>query len=296
MNYLFFFFYPGEPLLPKRPHVFVPSSASSAVFGSTQELASGAELNTFFEEYQRRCVEGDVDEGRLEFEKTLKLQSLLVLRRICCAANKVPYICSLSDVAIDLWKPSPIQDEQLFIDLCCVIFEELGDQTFSQQLLLPILFETFVNIVSFFHKSYLDLADGDRFPHSYLKFFTMSTKFMCRFPNFFRDAEEMCDFQLPSLQNGHAIEEVWDVECCSSFVELVSYLLVVVKTISPMLPSQLSHTLKCYYSHFIRLWFPTRTTSVLHAAVRDPFNNETVKLMLELGAVSLSSKWFSKFK
>jgi hypothetical protein len=196
----------------------------------------------------------------------------------------VPYIGSLLDVAIDLWKPSPIQDDLLFIDLCCVIFEEfMGDQTFSQQL-LPILFETFVNIVSFFHKSCLDLADGDHFPDSYLKFFTMSTKFMCYFPKFFRDAEEMCDFQLPSLQNGHAIEEVCDVECCSSFAELVMYLLVVVKTISPMLPSQLSHTLKCYYSEFIRLWFPTRTTSVLHAAVRDPFNNETVKLMLELGA------------
>jgi hypothetical protein len=124
----FFFFYPGEPLLPKTPHVFVPSSASSKVFGSIQELASGAELNTFLEECQRRCVEGDVDEWRLEFENSLKLQSLLVLRRICCAANKVPYIGSLLDVAIDLWKPSPIQDDLLFIDLCCVIFEEfMGD-------------------------------------------------------------------------------------------------------------------------------------------------------------------------
>jgi hypothetical protein len=44
----FFFFYPGEPLLPKTPHVFVPSSASSKVFGSIQELASGAELLILF--------------------------------------------------------------------------------------------------------------------------------------------------------------------------------------------------------------------------------------------------------
>ncbi|EFX76618.1 hypothetical protein DAPPUDRAFT_106867 [Daphnia pulex] len=56
------------------------------------------------------------------------------------------------------------------------------------------------------------------------------------------------------------------------------------KTISPMLPIQHSHTLKSFYSEFIRLWFPTRTTSVLHAAVQDPFKVETVKLILERGA------------
>jgi hypothetical protein len=88
----------------------------------------------------------------LQFENTLKLQSLLVIRRICSVANKVAYIGSLLGVALDLWKPTPIQDNQQFIDLCWVIVEEImGQQTFSE-VLLEILTETFVNIASFFYK------------------------------------------------------------------------------------------------------------------------------------------------
>jgi hypothetical protein len=74
----------------------------------------------------------------------LKLQSLLVIRRICSAANKVAYIGSFLDVALDLWKPTPIQDNQQFIDLCWIIVEEgMGQQTFSE-VLLEILTETHV--------------------------------------------------------------------------------------------------------------------------------------------------------
>ncbi|EFX76617.1 hypothetical protein DAPPUDRAFT_248788 [Daphnia pulex] len=82
----------------------------------------------------------------------------------------------------------------------------------------------------------------------------------------------------------HGNEEQWDVEYSSNFAELVMHFIIVFKTISPMLLIQHSNTLKSFYSEFIRLWFPTRTTSVLHAAVQDPFNVETVKLILERGA------------
>jgi hypothetical protein len=112
------FFLPGEPLLPKTPHVYVQSSASGKVFGSMQELTSVAELTAFFEEYKRRCIDGDIDNSRLRFENTMKMQLLLVTRRICSASNRVVYIWSLFDVAVDLWKPTPIQDNQQFIDLC----------------------------------------------------------------------------------------------------------------------------------------------------------------------------------
>ncbi|EFX84647.1 hypothetical protein DAPPUDRAFT_238807 [Daphnia pulex] len=203
----------GEPLLPKTPHVYVQSSASNKVFGSMQELASGAEFTTFFDEYQRRCVDGDVDDLRMHFENTLKLQSLLVTRRICSAANRVVYIGSVFDVAEDLWKPSPIQDNQQFIDLCWVIVEEvMGQHTFSEELLL-ILTATFVSIASFFYRTSFELELND-----------------------------------------HGNEEQWDVECCSNFAELVMHFLVVLKTISPMLPIQNSHTLKSFYSEFIRSW------------------------------------------
>jgi hypothetical protein len=159
----------------------------------------------------------------LQFENTLKLQSLLVIRRICSAANKVAYIGSLLDVALDLWKPTPIQDNQQFIDLCWVIVEEvMGQQTFSE-VLLEILTETFVNIASFFYKSCFDLADGEHFQDAYLYFFAMSTEVMRFFPKFFPNAETMCDFKFPSLQNDHDNEELWDVERCSNFAELVMY-------------------------------------------------------------------------
>jgi uncharacterized protein (DUF488 family) len=82
------FFFSSEPLLPKTPHIYVPSSASGTVFGSMQELTSVAELEVFIEEYQRRCVDGEINYSRLRFENTMKIQSLLVTRRICSDANR----------------------------------------------------------------------------------------------------------------------------------------------------------------------------------------------------------------
>ncbi|EFX77507.1 hypothetical protein DAPPUDRAFT_106153 [Daphnia pulex] len=71
----------------QTPHVYVTSSASDKVFGSMQEPTSVAELTAFFEDYQRHCVGGEIDDSRLRFENTLKIQALLVTRRICSAAN-----------------------------------------------------------------------------------------------------------------------------------------------------------------------------------------------------------------
>jgi hypothetical protein len=107
------------------------------------------------------------------------------------------------------------------------------------------------------------------------------------FSNFFKNEEEVTAFNFKAIQNDvdDGNEKQWDVEYFFNFTELVMHFIVVFKTISPMLPIQHSNTLKSFYSEFIRLWFPTRTTSVLHAAVQDPFNVETVKLILERGAV-----------
>ncbi|EFX75506.1 hypothetical protein DAPPUDRAFT_323126 [Daphnia pulex] len=54
-----------EPLLPKPPQVYVPSSASGRVFGSTQELMSVEEMTLFPEEYQLHCLTGQMDYPRL---------------------------------------------------------------------------------------------------------------------------------------------------------------------------------------------------------------------------------------
>jgi hypothetical protein len=62
---------PGEPGLPKTFDIYVPSSASGRVFGSIQELTSVAELEVFIEEYQRRFVDGEIDDSRLRFKNTM---------------------------------------------------------------------------------------------------------------------------------------------------------------------------------------------------------------------------------
>jgi hypothetical protein len=106
------------------------------------------------------------------------------------------------------------------------------------------------------------------------------------FPNFFKNEEEMSAFNFKAIQNDvdDGNEKQWDVEYSFNFAELVMHFIVVFNTISPMLLILHTHTLKTFYSEFIRSWFPTRTTSVLHATVQDPFNVETVKLIFELGA------------
>ncbi len=124
-----FFFLPGEPLLPKTPHVYVTSSASGKVFGSMQELTSVAEFTAFFEEYQRRCLDGDVDDLRLRFDNTLKIQAQLVTRRICSAANifkQTFYRERLINVAMDLKKGTIFRDNyEIFVNICLLYREEV---------------------------------------------------------------------------------------------------------------------------------------------------------------------------
>jgi hypothetical protein len=63
---------------------------------------SAAEMIVFIEEYQRLCADGEIDDSRLRFKNRMKMQSLLVIRRICSDAYREVYIGSLFDVAMDL--------------------------------------------------------------------------------------------------------------------------------------------------------------------------------------------------
>jgi hypothetical protein len=94
-----------------------------------QELTSVAEFTAFFEEYQRRCVDGDIDDLRLQFEKTLKIQAQLVTHRICSAANifkQTFYRERLINVATDLKKGTIFQDNyELFGNICLLYMEEV---------------------------------------------------------------------------------------------------------------------------------------------------------------------------
>jgi hypothetical protein len=95
-------YHPGEPLLPKITHVSDTSSSSSLVFGSAAEMLSMEEMNQLHEDYQRNCFTTHIYDSRLLFEKEMKLQALLVIRRICGEANKKCYLERLLCVAKDL--------------------------------------------------------------------------------------------------------------------------------------------------------------------------------------------------
>ena len=64
----------------------------------------------------------------------------------------------------------------------------------------------------------------------------------------------MSAFNFKAIQNDvdDGNEEQLDVEYSFNFAELVVDFIVVLKTISPMLPIQHTHSLKTFYSEFIR--------------------------------------------
>jgi hypothetical protein len=74
------------------------------------------------------------------------------------------------------------------------------------------------------------------------------------FSNFFKNEEEITAFNFKAIQNDvdDGNEKQWDVEYSFNFAELVMHFIVVFKTISPMLPIQHTHSLKTFYSEFIR--------------------------------------------
>jgi hypothetical protein len=156
-----------------------------------------------------------------------------------------------------------------------IIEEVMGYHTFSEELLL-IMTAKFVNIAYFFNKTPFELAEGVNFPVSST---CLQLKLWVCFQIFLKNEEEMSAFNFKAIQNDvdDGNEEQLDVEYSFNFAELVVDFIVVLKTISPMLPIQHTHSLKTFYSEFIRLWFPTPATSVLHAAVQDPFNVKTIQ-------------------
>ncbi|EFX75955.1 hypothetical protein DAPPUDRAFT_322712 [Daphnia pulex] len=164
------------------------------------------------------------------------------------------YIGSLFDVAVDLWKSTPIQDNQQFIDLCWVIIEEvMGYHTFSEERLL-IMTATFVNIASFSNKTSFELAEGVNFPSFLSQLLQLVNSSYGFVSKFFKNEEEITAFNFKAIQNDvdDGNEKQWDVEYSSNFAELVMHFIVVFKTISPMLPIQYTHSLKTFYSEFIR--------------------------------------------
>jgi hypothetical protein len=131
-----------------------------------QELTSVAELTAFFEDYQRNCVGGEIDDSRLRFENTLKFQALLVTRRICSAANIFKqsfYRERLINVAMDLKKGTIFRDNyEIFVNIFLLYMEEViscKQQNLDGDL-LDRFTATLANLTMFFRKVVSNQSPG----------------------------------------------------------------------------------------------------------------------------------------
>jgi hypothetical protein len=269
MRHVFFYFLPDEPLLPKTPHVYDQTSASSKIFGTMQELASGAELTTFLEEYQLICADGPANDRRLDFENTLRKQALLVTRRICSAPknfNQHLYRERLISFSIDSKKASISEGHfELFVNGCFMYLEEVlsYQETIPGEELIEEFTATLGTLTSFFVK--VAYTEWDRFiggnQLSYVNFLTtlksieMFAKLfakptMLSTVTFGRFDREMEWFKIKNL--GELIYHLFEV--MANFTEEFSRL-------------KWQH-LKKYFSYLNRILFAERTETVLHVAVR----------------------------
>ena len=92
----------GEPLLPKVPAIYVPTQASSDIFGSTPEIMTMEELKLLEEDFERySSFNSDLT---LLFKDRLLIQALLVMRRIFTQANlEHPHWLYLGSFCLCFW-------------------------------------------------------------------------------------------------------------------------------------------------------------------------------------------------
>lgn len=130
-----------------------------------QELASGAELTTFLEEYQLICVDGPANHRICDFENTLRIQALLVTRRICSAPNifnRSMYRERLIHVAIDSKKGAISEGHyQLFVNGCLMVHVLSSEEKIPNEELLEQFTATLADLTIFFVK--VVYLDWDRF-------------------------------------------------------------------------------------------------------------------------------------
>jgi hypothetical protein len=237
----------GESLLPKIPALNVPSAASSVVFGSAVEVMTMEELKLLQEDFERYHM--SLDE-QLPFVKQLKIQALLVIRRIFTQVNLGhPHWIYLRGLLglVDTWTLG----SNIYILL--LILEQMNG--FDPKLLPLDILDFFIRALHLLSINFLKtLSESSGNPASgELSYDNLlaPTEFITTISKFFPN---------PAMISSVNIVHV-------SFASTVYRFLFVLDSISPRLTNQEKQKLEGYYSNYIRNFFPERMTTVLHEAV-----------------------------
>jgi hypothetical protein len=252
--------------------VHVPSEAFSVVFGSAVEVMSIEELDLLQEDMDSILSLIDYQ----LFIRRLKIQALLVIRRISVQANLehlhrlyleglLAFGCSHFDLIIG--------DGKILMNTCQLILEQMDG--FASRKVSSVFFKTFQLISHFFAMTVLNAPNSpERGELSYTNLM-IPTKFIASV-NDYSDSRDGCDD-----------------EDRRRFVAYACVYLFLLSYISPQLTNEEKQKLEEPYSHFIRNFSPERTTTVLHLAVLGRERNlvtenyevlQTLQLMLKLGA------------
>ena len=265
----------SDTLLPKKlDDVYVPSEAFSIVFGSAVEVMSIEELDLLQEDMDSILSLLDYQ----LFIRRLKIQALLVIRRISVQANlEHLHRLYLEGLLAFGWYhknfDSIIGDGKILMNTCQLILEQMDG--FASRKFSNVFRKTFQLISDFFvmivHHPHNSPERGEL---SYTNLM-IPTKFIASV-NDYSDSRDGCE----DKDRRH-------------FVIYACLYLFLLNYISPRLTSEEKQKLEEPYSHFIRHFSPERTTTVLHWAVWGRLRAfatenyevlQTLQLMLKLGA------------
>jgi hypothetical protein len=267
----------GE-LLPKISDEYVPSAASSVVFGSAVEYMTMEELDLLQEDFDRNFVLFNRD-FRISFK--IRIQALLQIRRILYQTKHRKHLCwfnlqSLFNFSefIKVHMLMQNQGSRMEINTYLVILEQLNafEPSHLSRESLDVFMDALNMLAKHFQKKLREPPSSPEREDMFYSNFLVPAKFIAGISQIFPNV-----LTFSSLFNG-------------CFIEVVHRYILLLDSISPRITDKEKRKkLKESYSIFLRN-SPERTTTVLHVAVgRNQqlpavFIKKIIQLILELGA------------
>jgi ankyrin repeat protein len=273
----------GEPLLPKVPAIYVPTRASSIIFGSAAEIMTMEEIKLLEEDSMN-------EDYWIPFKEQLLIQALLVMRRIFTDLGHPHglYLESLleyEDIMFvhetpELRFSMRTMSKNISINTYIFILEQLNGV--DPKLLSHRSFDAFATTI--LHLTYRllqlikekireeesesDLAEEESDSESYysaqeepaepddpaieklfFEYLLALTKFIVRISEFFPNPIQISSYR---FIDGNYFAGI--VDCLMSILDLIS----------SQITDQEKQQLEEYFSYFIKNFFPERTSTVLH--------------------------------
>jgi hypothetical protein len=247
----------GEPLYPKVLVTQDQSAASKVVFGSAVEVNSMEELDLLLQRPER--------ENNGFF---LRIQGLIVLRRIALQANAGPYwvyLKSLFGLASEIMYKNityAVNTYLLIMDQL-IGFDPHQLSTKTLQVFIDTLFDFGVQIYFDPHDEAGE-AEPVRRELSVPEKLIHITKFINTVVKFFPNPEMIADLQNMSEQS--SLRTAYSSEV--AFGEIICALMLMMETTTQQMTNQEEEELEKNFSYYIQNLFPERTTTPLHTAAR----------------------------